>query len=168
MGVGGGLIDTACAAGRQHGGAGFKVDHFAGLDAQGSTTHHRAVLVFHQIEGIPFGENSGVVFEVLLVQGVQQGVAGTVSRRRGARRLLAAEVLRLAAERALINTAVVKTGERQAHVLQLENRFRAGLTHIFDGVLVTDIVRPFYGVVHMPFPVIFMGVTERDGDTPLR
>lgn len=109
-----------------------------------------------------------MVFKVLLVQGVQQGVASTVSRRRGARRLLAAEVLRLAAERALINTAVVKTGERQAHVLQLENRFRAGLTHIFDGVLVTDIVRPFYGVVHMPFPVIFMGVTERDGDTPLR
>ncbi|MGQ7158672.1 FAD-binding protein, partial [Escherichia coli] len=26
------------------------------------------------------------------------------------------------------------------------------------GVLVTDIVRPFYGVVHMPFPVIFMGI----------
>ncbi|EJK91798.1 hypothetical protein UUU_11380 [Klebsiella pneumoniae subsp. pneumoniae DSM 30104 = JCM 1662 = NBRC 14940] len=168
VGVGGGLIDTACAAGRQHGGAGFKVDHFAGLDAQGGTTDYRAVLVFHQIEGVPFGEDSGVVFQVLLIQSVQQGVTGTVSRRRGTRRLFAAEVLRLAAKRALINTAIVKTRERQSHVLQLKNRFRAGLTHVFDGVLVADIVRPFYGVVHMPFPVIFMGVTERDGDATLR
>ncbi len=53
-------------------------------------------------------------------------------------------------------------------MFQLKNRFRAGLTHIFDGVLVANIVRPFYGVVHMPFPVIFMGVTERDGDATLR
>jgi succinate dehydrogenase/fumarate reductase flavoprotein subunit len=35
-----------------------------------------------------------------------------------------------------INTAVIKTGERQTHMFQLKNRFRAGLTHIFDGVLV--------------------------------
>lgn len=84
-----------------------------------------------------------MVFQVLLIQSVQQGVAGTVSRRRGTRRLFAAEVLRLAAKRALINTAIVKTRERQSHVLQLKNRFRAGLTHVFDGVLVADIVRPF-------------------------
>ncbi len=87
-------------------------------------------------------------FRFCWIQGVQQRVAGTVSRRRGTCRLLAAEVFRLAAERALINTAVVKTGERQAHMFQLKNRFRAGLTHIFDGVLVANIVRPFYGVVH--------------------
>ncbi len=109
-----------------------------------------------------------MVFQVLLIQGVQQRVTGTVGRRRGACRLLAAEVFRLAAKRTLINTAVIKTGERQAHMFQLKNRFRAGLTHIFDGVLVADIVRPFYGVVHVPFPVIFMGITERDGDATLR
>lgn len=53
-------------------------------------------------------------------------------------------------------------------MLQFQNRFRSGLTHIFDGILVTNVVRPFYGIVHVPFPVIFMGIAERHGDTALR
>ena len=53
-------------------------------------------------------------------------------------------------------------------MFQFQNRFRPGFTHIFNRVLVTDIVRPFYGVVHMPFPVIFMGITQRNGNTTLR
>ncbi|CZQ31142.1 Uncharacterised protein [Salmonella enterica subsp. enterica serovar Pullorum] len=110
--VGGGLVDTACAAGRQHRRAGFEVHHFTGFDAQCGTPHHRAILVFHQIQRIPFGENRGVVFQILLIQRVQQGVTGTVSRRRGTCRLLAAKVFRLAAERALIDTSIIKTGER--------------------------------------------------------
>ncbi|SVM36094.1 Uncharacterised protein [Klebsiella pneumoniae] len=109
-----------------------------------------------------------MVFQVLLIKGVQQGVTGTVSRRSGTCRLLAAEVFRLAAERTLINRAIFETGERQPHMVQLQNRFRAGFTHIFDGVLIANVVRPLNGVVHMPFPVIFMGITERDGDTALR
>ena len=99
---------------------------------------------------------------------MQQRMAGTVGCRRGARSLLAAEVARLAAERTLINAAVVKAGERQAHMLQLQNRFRAGFTHILDRVLVADIVGTFHRIVHVPFPVIFMAVAQRDGDTALR
>ena len=168
MSIGGGLVNTACAAGRQHGGAGFKVNHFTRFDTQSGTTDHRAIGVFHQIQRVPLGENSGMVFQVLLIKGVQQGVTGTVSRRSGTCRLLAAEVFRLAAERTLINRAIFETGERQPHMVQLQNRFRAGFTHIFDGVLIANVVRPLNGVVHMPFPVIFMGITERDGDTALR
>lgn len=108
-----------------------------------------------------------MVFQVLLVQGVQQRVAGTVGCGCGTRRLLAAEVQRLAAERALIDAAVVQTRERQAHVFQFQNRFRAGFTHIFDGVTVTDIVGTFHRVVHMPFPVVLVAVAQRDGDAAL-
>ena len=167
MSVSGGLVNTACAAGRQHGCARFEVDHFAGFDTQRGTPHYRAILVFHQIQRIPFRKNGGVVFQVLLVQRVQQRVTGTVSRCCGTRRLFAAEVFRLAAERTLIDTAIVKTGERQPHVLQFQNRFRAGFAHIFNRVLVADVVRSFYGIVHVPFPVIFMGITERHGDATL-
>ena len=168
MGIGGGLVDTTGAAGSQHGSASLEVNHFTGFDTQGGTTDHRAIGVFHQIQRVPLGENRGVIFQVLLIEGVQQGVAGTVSRRSGTCRLLAAEVFRLAAERTLINRAIFEARERQTHVIQLQNCFRAGFTHVFDGVLIANVVRPLNGVVHMPFPVIFMGITERDGDTTLR
>lgn len=62
VGVGGGLVNTACTAGRQHRSAGFEVDHFTSFDAQGGTTHHGAIGVFHQIQRIPLGEDGGVVF----------------------------------------------------------------------------------------------------------
>ncbi len=158
VGVGGGLINTACPAGRQNGRARFEVHDFAGFNTQRGTSHHCAILVFHQIERIPFREDGGVVFQVLLIQRVQQCVTGTVSRCCGTCRLLAAEVFRLAAKRTLIDTAIIQTGERETHMFQLQNGFRAGLTHIFDRVLVTDVVGAFNGIVHVPFPVIFMGV----------
>ncbi len=50
---------------------------------------------------------------------------------------------RLTAKRTLIDTTIIKTRERQAHMFQFQNRFRPGFTHIFNRVLVTDIVRPF-------------------------
>ncbi|MNC23333.1 hypothetical protein D3C75_713550 [compost metagenome] len=163
-----GLINTARTTGCQNGRFRFEINHFAGFDTQRGSTHHGAIGVFHQIKRIPFGEDRGFVLQVLLVQRVQQRVTGTVSRCRSTCRLLAAEVLRLAAKRTLINSAIVKTGERQTHVLQFQNRFRAGFTHIFNGVLVTDIVGTFYRVIHMPFPVVFVGITQRYGDTTLR
>ncbi|MNU91449.1 hypothetical protein D3C71_813360 [compost metagenome] len=92
MGVGGGLVNTARTAGRQHGGLGFEVNHFTGFDADSRGADHCAILVFHQIQRIPLGEDSSVVFQILLVQGVQQRVTGTVSRRSGACRLCATEV----------------------------------------------------------------------------
>ncbi len=50
----------------------------------------------------------GLGADVPLVQGVQHGVPGAVRRGAGALHLLAAEVLALAAERTLIDLAVVR------------------------------------------------------------
>ncbi len=57
---------------------------------------------------------------------------------------------------------VLGTGERQTHVVQFENRSRAFLTHVFDSVLVTDIVGTLDGIVHVPAPVI-VRIGRRDG-----
>ncbi len=76
-------------------------------------------------------------------------------------RLLAAEVFRLTAKRTLIDT----TMSRRTACSSSSSKNRPGFTYIR---MVTDIVRPFYGVVHMPFPVIFMGITQRNGNTTLR
>lgn len=62
MRVGGGLVNTACAAGRQHGGAGLEVNHFTGFDTQRGTTDHCAIGIFDQIQRVPLRENGGMVF----------------------------------------------------------------------------------------------------------
>ena len=87
-------------------------------------------------------------------------MAGAVGRGTGAGRLAAfAEIFRLTAERPLIDAPGLGAGKRQAHVLELEDRLGTLAAHVFDGVLVTDVVRPLDGVVHVPAPVVVRIVT---------
>src|SRR5690606_40025884 len=53
QGVGGGGIDASCATGGQNHGLGADVDGLAGLDADGDDTDDGAVLVLHQVHGVP-------------------------------------------------------------------------------------------------------------------
>ena len=56
----------------------------------------------------------------------------------------------------------------RAHVLEFEHGFRAYGTHVFDSVLVTDIVGALDGVVHVPAPVIVrIGRSDCAGDATL-
>ena len=170
VGVGGAGVDAPGAAGGEHRGAGFDERCLAGLDANGDDAHHRPVAVLHQIHREPLGEEHRAGAHIVLVERVQHGMAGAIRRGAGARRLPAlAVVLGLAAERALIDAPVFVARERQAHVLQLVHGLRAGFAHVFDGVLVADVVRPFHGVVHVPAPIVF-GIFAADGasDAALR
>ena len=67
---------------------------------------------------------------------MQQRMAGAIRRRAGADRLLAAVVLRLAAERTLIDLAIVQARKRQAHVFQLIYRAGRIAAHELDGILI--------------------------------
>ena len=167
VGIGGGLVDTTGTAGGQHGGLGLEVDDFAALHIDGGTANDVTVLVLHQIQRIPLGEDGGLVLDVLLIEGVQQGVAGTVGRSRSTGSLLATEILGLTAKRTLVDSAVVETGEGQAHVLQLIDGFGAGLAHVLDGFLITDVIGAFYGVIHVPLPVVVVGIAQRNRDAAL-
>ncbi len=53
-------------------------------------------------------------------------------------------------------------------MLQLVHHFRRGATHELDGVLVAEVVRALYRVVHVPMPVIGGDVTQRRRDAALR
>ena len=70
-------------------------------------------------------------------------------------------ILGLATKGTLVNTTLFRTGERQAHVFQLKHRLGTFATHIFDGVLVADIVGALDCVIHVPAPVI-VGVSAGD------
>ena len=167
VGVGGGLVDATGAAGGEHRGLGLEVDDFAALHVDGGTADDVAVLVLHQIQGIPLGEDGGLVLDVLLIQGMQQGVTCPVGSRRGTGRLLAAKILGLTAEGALIDRAVVEAGEGQAHVLQLIDGLGARLAHVFNRFLVTDVIGALDGVIHVPLPVVVMGIAQGDRDPAL-
>ena len=163
QGVGGGRVDTTCTAGGQNGGLGTDVGGFAGFDADGDHADEFAVLVFHQIDSVVLVQEHGTGFQVALIKGVQQRVTGTVGRGAGTGSLATFTViLRLTAEWTLVDTTLLGTRERHTHVVQLVNGSRAFLTHVFDSVLVTDVVGTLDGIVHVPAPVI-VRVSGRDG-----
>src|SRR5690606_16488691 len=79
-----------------------------------------------------------------------------------------AVVLGLPTERTLVDAALFGTGERQTHVLEFEHRLGTNGAHIFDSVLVTDVIGTLDGVVHVPAPVVVrVGGSDRTGDATL-
>ena len=73
-----------------------------------------------------------------------------------------------AAERALVDRAVLVAAERHAGVLELEDRGRRLAAQVFDRVLVAEPVGALDGVVHVPGPVVRADVAEAGGDAALR
>ena len=105
--------------------------------------------------------------DVTLVKRVQQGVAGTVGGRTGARHGLLAQVGRVAPKRTLVDGAVGIAVERHAEVLELVDDLRRLAAHEFDGVLVTEVVGALDGVKHVPVPVVLAHVAQRGPDAAL-
>ena len=107
-------------------------------------------------------------FKRLLIQGMQHGVTGAVGGRAGALGDALAEVRGHAAERPLIDLALLGARERHTVMLELDHRGRRLLAHELDCILVAEPVRALDRVIHMPAPVILAHVAERSGDPALR
>ena len=167
MGRGRGLVDAAVAAGRQHRLVGAEAMDRAVVEVPGHDAAAHA-LVHDQVEGEILDEELGVVPERLLVERVQDGMAGAVGGGAGAMRDALAVLRGHAAERALVDLALGRAAERHAEMLQLDDRRDAVAAHVFDGVLVAQPVRPLDGVVHVPAPVVGPHVAQRRRDAALR
>ena len=127
-----------------------------------------AVLVHDQVDGEVLDEELGRVPQRLAVERVQHGVAGAVGGGAGALRRRALAVLGgHAAERALVDAAVLGAAEGHAVVLELVDGLGRVAAQIFDGVLVAEPVGALDGVVHVPAPVVRAHVAERGGDAAL-
>ena len=94
--------------------------------------------------------------------GAVGGSAGALDRRP------LAHVLHVAAERALVDRAVVVAAERHAGMFQLDHRGGRLAHHVFDRVLVAEPVGALDGVVHVPRPMVRRIVAQRRGDPALR
>ncbi len=87
---------------------------------------------------------------------------------RALRRRAFAVLRRHAAERALVDLAVLGARERHAVVLHLVHGGGGVAAQVLDGVLVAEPVGALHRVVHVPAPVVRPHVAERRGDAALR
>ncbi len=87
-------------------------------------------------------------------------MAGAVSGRTGPRCLVTAEVLALTPERALINAPVFESREGHAIVFELYDDPCGCPAHVFNGILITQVITALYRIVHMPMPVVRQHVTK--------
>ena len=166
--TGAGEVDAAIAAGGDDGLLGAEAVQRAVVELEGDDAAAGAVLVHHQVDGEILDEELGRVPERLAVQRVQHGVAGAVGGSGRALRRRALAVLGgHAAERALVDAAVLRAAERHAVVLELVDRLRRVAAQVLDGVLVAQPVGALDGVVHVPAPVVRAHVAERRGDAAL-
>ena len=128
-----------------------------------------ALAVLHdQVDGEVLDEELRFVAQRLLIQRVQHRVTGAIRGRAGALRRALAVVRGHAAERTLIDAAILGARERHAVVLELDHRAGRFLAHELDRVLIAEPVRALDGVVHVPAPVVLAHVAERRADAALR
>ena len=129
---------------------------------------HAFGAIHDEVEREIFDEEFGLMFERLLIQRVQHGVARAVGGGAGALRGALAVVCGHAAEGALVYFSFRRAAERHAVMFEFDDGGNGFLAHIFDRVLIAEPVRTLDGVVKMEAPVVFAHVAERGGDTALR
>lgn len=165
---GGREIGAAITTRRQHDRMAAEAMDRSIFHAQGD--HAATFAIFHdQVDGEIFDVEVRVIFQRLLIERVEHGVAGTVGGGAGAlHRRAGTHILHVAAEGTLVDRPILVAAERHAGMLQLDDSGRRFTHHIFDRVLVAQPVRPLDGVVHVPGPVIGRIIAQRSGDAALR
>ena len=110
-----------------------------------------------------------LVLQTLLIERVQNGMAGAVGGGAGTTRHRLAIVKRMTAKGTLIDLAFLGPREGNAVVFQLDNRRDGIATHIFDRILVAEPVGPLDGVIHVILPVVALAhIVERSANAALR
>ena len=112
-------------------------------------------------------EELDAVLDGLLVQRLQDHVAGPVGREARPADGPLAEVPGVAAEPALVDLAVGRPVERQAHVLELDDGLDRLAGQDLRRVLVDQVVAALDGVEHVPLPVVLLEVAEGGADAAL-
>ena len=130
-----------------------------------ATAH--AFIIHDQVKRDIFNKELAAMLQGLLIERMQNGVARAVSRRTGAHRGGFAVILHVPAKGALIDAAIFGTAEGHAVMFKFNNRWDSFAAHVFNGVLVTQPVRPLHGVIHVPAPIIFAHIAKRGANAAL-
>ncbi len=120
------------------------------------------------VEHVELVEEVDAVLDALLEQRLQDHVAGAVGREARAADGGLAVVAGVPAEAALVDAALGRAVERQAHLLEVQDRVDGLLAHHLGGVLVDEVVTALDGVEGVPLPVVLLDVGEGGAHAALR
>ena len=166
---GAGLVDPAASARRDNGHVGAEAVDRSVLETPGEQAAADAILVHQQVESEILDEEARLVLQALLVERVQDRVAGAIRRGAGPIRHVALGIFRrVAAEPPLVDLAGIGTAERHAQMLELDDRMDRLAAHICDRVLVAEPIGAPDRVEHVPAPIVFLDIAERGADPALR
>ena len=104
------------------------------------------------------------------IYGVNDGLGaafGVVSGVAGAPDGFASYVIGMPAKWTLGDFPVWRPVERQAHMLQFIDGRHGLIAHELDGILIAQVIRALYGVVGVPFGMVFFLAAERRADAAL-
>jgi hypothetical protein len=166
-GVGRHSEDSSEATGGPENGLGVDGVDFAGTQLEGDDATGPTVVTDEQVQSMKLVHEVDVVFDALLVECLQDHVAGAVSGVAGALDRTFAKIARVSSEPALIHATIGKPVEGQAHVLELEHCFDGLTRENLSRILIDEVVTTFDGIEHVPLPVVFFDVAQRRGDAAL-
>ncbi len=126
------------------------------------------VSVMRDVQRVVLVEELDVVLDAVLIQRLQDHVAGAVGGVAGPAHRCLAVVAGVPAEPALVDAALGRAVERHAHLLEVEHRVDGFLAHDLDGVLVGEVVAALDGVEGVPLPVVLFDVGQCRAHAALR
>ena len=171
VGVGGGLVHPARAAGGEHDRLGVEDVDVTGRQLVGDDPGgHGAGLRLgdRDVECVVLVEELDVVLDAVLIERLQDHVAGAVGGVTRPAHGGLAVVAGVPAEPALVDAALRRAVERHAHLLEVQHRVDGFLAHDLDGVLVGEVVAALDGVEGVPLPVVLFDVGQRRAHAALR
>ncbi len=131
-------------------------------------TRRSRVISQHDVQHVELVEELDALLYAVLVERLQDHVAGTVRRIAGAAHGRLAVVTGVTTETALVDPPLRRAVERQAHLLEVENRVDRFLAHDLGRVLVDEVVAAFDGVERVPLPVVVLDIGQRGTHPALR
>ncbi len=169
--VRGGLVDLAEAAGGEDDRLRLEDVQLAGRELVGDDARRHLFALdrrHDEVEHVVLVEEVDAELHAVLEQRLQDHVAGAVGGVAGATHRRLAVVAGVAAEATLVDLAVRRAVERQAHVLEVEDRVDGLFREDLGRILIDEVVAALDGVEGVPLPAVFFDVRERRGHAALR
>ena len=98
---------------------------------------------------------------IFLIQRMQKCVTSSIGSSASSLYWLFSKICSVSAKWSLINSSIFIPVKRHTEVLKLINSAGRFSAHEFDSILVTQVIRPFYRVKHVPIPIILTHIAQR-------
>ena len=171
VGVGRGLVDLAEATGGEDDRLALEDVQLAGRELVGDDARGLVLAVdlgHHEVEHVELVEEVDSELDAVLVQRLKDHVTRAIGGVAGATHRRLAVLAGVTTEAALIDLAVGRAVERQAHVLEVDDRVDGLLREDLGRVLVDEVVTALDGVEGVPLPGVLFDVREGRRHTALR